>query len=98
MPAFTTNIEFGEFMHSGKIAVGFPVNSEKNKYITKRCEMHNIPLFSTIDELIAHACKKEWNHLNECNKCFGTGHKDSNGMSYRCFSCDGKGYLKQLKQ
>lgn len=59
MPAFTTNIEFGEFMHSGKIAVGFPPDSVNNRYIGKRCQMHKIPLFQTIEGLILYICKQE---------------------------------------
>lgn len=33
MPAFTTNVEFGYWIHSGKILYGIPDDSEKNKYL-----------------------------------------------------------------
>ena len=33
MPAFTTNVEFGYWIHSGKILYGRPDNSIKNKYL-----------------------------------------------------------------
>ncbi len=94
MPAFTTNIEFGEFMHSGKVAVGFPPDSVNNRYIGKRCEMHDIPLFKTTDSLIAHICEEELKIINMCPKCFGTGQKESNGRFYKCTTCNKKGYIK----
>ena len=93
MPAFTTNIEFGEFMHSNKIVVGFPPNSVNNRYIKKRCEMNETPLFSTIKGVVSHICKEELKVLNMCHKCFGSGQKESNGAFYKCSICKGKGYL-----
>ena len=33
MPAFTTNVEFGYWLHSGKIIYGRPDDSRKNKYL-----------------------------------------------------------------
>lgn len=95
MPAFTTNIEFGEFMHSNKIVVGVPLNSIKNNYIRKRCEMHDIPLFNNIIETIDYVCDAEKMHNNKCERCSGSGYRDSNGQPYKCSICDGKGYLKQ---
>lgn len=59
MPAFTTNIEYGEWMHSNKIVVGFPENSPNNRYIKKRCEMNGTPLFHNIDELTDFIIKQE---------------------------------------
>lgn len=98
MPAFTTNIEFGEFMHSGKIVVGFPPESVNNRYIKKRCEMHDIPLFHTIEEIVDYVCEKEFIILNMCEKCSGDGFKESNGQPYKCNHCDGEGYLKKYKK
>lgn len=58
MPAFTTNIEFGEFLHSGKITLGFPTWAEKMDYIEERAENNNIPIFYTMDELAKHTIEK----------------------------------------
>jgi hypothetical protein len=58
MPAFTTNIEFGERMHSGKIIVGWPKNAQKIEYIEKRCKMHNIPNYNNLNELCESVIKK----------------------------------------
>ena len=33
MPAFTTNVEFGYWLHSGKVIYGRPNNAEKIKYL-----------------------------------------------------------------
>lgn len=33
MPAFTTNVEFGYYIHTGKILYGRPDNAEKIKYL-----------------------------------------------------------------
>jgi hypothetical protein len=66
MPAFTTNIEFGEFMHSKKIAVGFPSDSVNNRYISRRCEMSQIPLFQTLEDLAVYVCKEEQKFLQHC--------------------------------
>lgn len=98
MPAFTTNIEFGEFMHSDKIAVGFPPESVNNRYIGKRCEMHDIPLFHTMDELVSYVYEKEFKKINECKKCFGCGERESNGRIYKCSNCNGNGFVKSLKK
>ena len=52
MPAFTTNIEFGEFMHSGKIILGYPEGAEKMRYLQVRADMHNIPVVKTMEEMV----------------------------------------------
>lgn len=49
-PAFTTNIEFGEWMNSPNTVVGFPPESERNEYIRERCKMLQKPVFSTLKE------------------------------------------------
>lgn len=58
MPGFTTNIEFGEFMHSGKILLGYPEEAEKMKYFKVRAEMHNIPIVHTIEGITQYIKKQ----------------------------------------
>ncbi len=57
MPAFTTNIEFGEFMHSGKVILGYPKEASKMRYLQVRADMHNIPvahsMFETVEALLS---------------------------------------------
>ncbi len=56
MPAFTTNIEFGWWMDSGKVIFGAPSNSPKNDYLRYCARKFMIPqaetLLATIDEAI----------------------------------------------
>jgi len=50
LPAFTTNIEFGEWLDSGKIVVGAPEDAPKNRYVFERCHRENIPTsFDLVD-------------------------------------------------
>lgn len=55
MPAFTTNIEFGEDLHSGKIMYGRPVEAEKCRYLDKRIVEINEVVYDKLDNLIV-AC------------------------------------------
>lgn len=57
MPGFTTNIEFGEFMKSGKVVLGHPKNAEKMRYMIHKAEKHNIPYFNTVDDVVSHVIK-----------------------------------------
>lgn len=57
MPAFTTNIEFGEFMHSGKIILAYPPNAQRMRYLEMRAKMHNIPIFNNLHDSADHLNK-----------------------------------------
>jgi len=57
MPAFTTNIEFGEFMHSGKVVLSYPKNAEKMRYLHIRATKHNIPIFHTMKKAADYVLK-----------------------------------------
>lgn len=52
MPAFTTNIEFGEDLHSGKIIYGRPDNAEKCRYLDKRILEIKGHVHNNLNELI----------------------------------------------
>lgn len=58
LPGFTTNIEFGEFMHSRKIVVGFPLIADKCEYIDYRCKKHNIPCYNTLSQCVEYAVER----------------------------------------
>lgn len=53
MPAFTTNVEFGYFIHTGKILYGRPEGAPKTKYLDWLYdhEMHEKPL-TTMEDLV----------------------------------------------
>lgn len=44
LPGFTTNIEFGEWMKSGKIVLGFPKDAPKMNYMAYKAMKFKIPL------------------------------------------------------
>lgn len=48
LPGFTTNIEFGKYMSSGKIVVGAPPDTPHTQYIFEMCQRYNIPTNSTL--------------------------------------------------
>lgn len=58
MPGFTTNVEFGEDLHSNKIVYGRPINAEKCKYLDQRMKEIKEPIFNKLTECIAHALDK----------------------------------------
>lgn len=55
MPAFTTNVEFGEDLHSGKMVYGRPDTAEKNRYLDHRYveDRANGKVFNDLRELLA---------------------------------------------
>jgi hypothetical protein len=48
LPAFTTNIEFGENLHSGRIVVGSPPEASHIRYLQTRCKLLDIPWHTTL--------------------------------------------------
>jgi 8-oxo-dGTP pyrophosphatase MutT (NUDIX family) len=50
MPAFTTNIEYGEWLKSGKIVMGSPKDAPKMSYLRVRGEKYLVPQFDTLKE------------------------------------------------
>jgi 8-oxo-dGTP pyrophosphatase MutT (NUDIX family)/nucleoside 2-deoxyribosyltransferase len=55
MPAFTTNVEFGEWFQSGKVAFGFPKDSPKNTYLEKRFKELQLPVSYTLEDTVKTA-------------------------------------------
>lgn len=51
MPAFTTNFELGEDLHTGKVAYGRPDTAERCKYLDKRIEEIGQPVHTTLPAL-----------------------------------------------
>lgn len=51
MPGFTTNVEFGEWMSSGKVVLGYPDWAKKMKYLRYKAEKNNIPVYNDIVDL-----------------------------------------------
>lgn len=58
LPAFTTNVEFGLFLDSGKIVIGAPKEAPKNEYLKYRCKLLGIPWYNTLEECIDASLNK----------------------------------------
>lgn len=54
MPGFTTNIEFGCWMQSGKCMLGYPLPGVKMNYLHYKANKFKIPVYHTIDDMCAH--------------------------------------------
>ena len=58
MPGFTTNIEFGEDLASGKVVYGRPAGAPKCKYLDRRARMAGIAVHESIAALAAAALER----------------------------------------
>lgn len=59
MPAFTTNVEFGYWLHSNKVIYGRPDDAVKIKYLDWLYELdYNEKPFNNLDDLLKGAVKK----------------------------------------
>jgi calcineurin-like phosphoesterase family protein len=58
MPGFTTNIEFGDWMKSGKCVLGYPVGTPKMNYLFYKAQKYNMPVFYTIKDVCKHIVSK----------------------------------------
>ena len=59
MPAFTTNVEFGYWLHTNKVIYGRPNEAEKIKYLDWLYELdyHEAP-YNDLNKLLENAIKK----------------------------------------
>lgn len=68
MPAFTTNVEFGYWLHTGKVLYGRPDNAEKIKYLDWLYELdYGIKPLNDIETLLQIAVSKV-NKLDKSKK------------------------------
>jgi calcineurin-like phosphoesterase family protein len=58
MPGFTTNIEFGEWMKSGKIVLGYPHNADKMRYMQMKADKYGIERFGFMKDLADYVVDK----------------------------------------
>lgn len=57
LPGFTTNIEFGEWMRSGKIVLGVPEDAVKVSYMVYRAKKYGVPVFDNLKQTVETAIK-----------------------------------------
>ncbi len=58
LPGFTTNVEFGEWMRSGKVVFGAPVNAPKVRYLLAKAERRAIPMATSLGAVIDLALQR----------------------------------------
>ena len=58
LPGFTTNIEFGEDLGSGKVVYGRPAGAPKCKYLDRRAQMAGISVHESIESLASEALER----------------------------------------
>ena len=58
LPGFTTNIEFGERLSSGKIVVGAPTHAPNIRYIAERCDRAGVQWADSLPDCINNALTK----------------------------------------
>lgn len=52
MPAFTTNVEFGLQVMSGKCVLGYPADAPKLRYLDALGRRYNVPIAHTLQDTI----------------------------------------------
>src|SRR5512135_587825 len=55
MPAFTTNIEWGEQFDSGRVALGYPKETPKMGYFRTKARWHEVPVAHTLEAALKRA-------------------------------------------
>lgn len=58
LPAFTTNVEFGLLVASGKVVLGFPEGAPKMRYLEKLGARFGLTPFKTLQGTLEAAVKK----------------------------------------
>lgn len=54
-PAFTTNVEFGEWMHNDNVVLGFPKDSIKNEYLETRFREYGRSVYNDLEGTVLAA-------------------------------------------
>jgi len=55
LPGFTTNVEFGLWVRSGKVVFGAPENAPKTKYLRIYADKYGIPSSDILEQTISDA-------------------------------------------
>ncbi len=54
MPAFVTNFELGEDLHTGKVVYGRPITADKCSYMDKRLNMLNDKIWTSLEDMLSN--------------------------------------------
>jgi hypothetical protein len=58
LPGFTTNVEFGLYVRSGRVVLGCPgncPNPERNRYLIWVARRYGVPVFGSLEETVVGA-------------------------------------------
>ena len=55
LPGFTTNVEYGIFLKSGEIVLGYPESAAKMKYLHKVATRYGVPIRNTLASTMRQA-------------------------------------------
>lgn len=58
MPGFTTNVEFGMWIRSGKVVYGRPDDTPKTKYLDYHANKNGVVVSSTLEQTVANALER----------------------------------------
>jgi len=58
LPGFTTNVEYGMWLRSGKVLLGSPEDADKMQYLEWWADQEGVPNYHDLDELLEAAVKR----------------------------------------
>lgn len=58
LPGYTTNVEYGLFVGSGKVVLGYPTDAPKMRYLHYLANTHKVPVAHSLPETLNLAIKK----------------------------------------
>lgn len=60
LPGFTTNVEYGLYLRSGKAILGYPLDAVKVRYLHHAAKRFGVPIFNTLEETMWCAIQKSY--------------------------------------
>lgn len=57
LPGFTTNVEFGLYVRSGKITLGFPKDAPKTRYLEAVANLEDVSVSNSLGETVARTLR-----------------------------------------
>lgn len=58
LPGFTTNVEFGNLVASGKVLLGYPAGAPKVEYLEQMARRYRLRVYHSLDEILAEAVRR----------------------------------------
>lgn len=89
LPGFTTNVEFGEWVNSGRVAYGRPDGAPKTRYLDYKADTYNVivhdTLNGTLDYALSRLQKPVYRTGAECLVPLDIWHTEAFQEWYGCF-------------